>query len=95
MSFTFTLRLGAVIAGTLVLGCNLSSSPVVVRIDGIRIAPDRLSLLPYQAAGVTIDLIRMGSVVGPGCVEDSLEGSQLRRLGRSCQTQPQRVRQAL
>src|SRR5207237_7782565 len=57
MSFRFTLRLGAVIAGTLVLGCNLSSSPVVVRIDGIRIAPDRLSLLPYQAAGLTIDVI--------------------------------------
>ena len=56
MSFRFTLRLGAVIAGTLVLGCNLSSSPVVVRIDGIRIAPARLSLLPYQAAGLTIDV---------------------------------------
>ena len=57
MSFKFTLRLGAVIAGTLVLGCNLSSSPVVVRIDGIQIAPARLSLLPYQAAGLTIDVI--------------------------------------
>ena len=57
MSFRFTLRLGAVIAGTLVLGCNLSSSPVVVRIDGIQIAPARLSLLPYQAAGLTIDVI--------------------------------------
>ena len=57
MSFRFTLRLGAVIAGTLVLGCNLSSSPVIVRIEDIRIAPARLSLLPYQAAGVTIDVI--------------------------------------
>src|SRR5205814_6085627 len=57
MSFRFRRRLGAVIAGTLVLGCNLSSSPVVVRIDGIRIAPARLSLLPYQAAGLTIDVI--------------------------------------
>ena len=57
MSFRFTLRLGAVIAGTLVLGCNLSSSPVIVRIEDIRIAPARLSLLPYQAAGLTIDVI--------------------------------------
>src|SRR5438105_10340610 len=51
------IKLGAVIAGTLALGCNLSSSPVVVRIDGIRIAPARLSLLPFQAAGLTIDVI--------------------------------------
>ena len=51
------IKLGAVIAGTLALGCNLSSSPVVVRIDGIRIAPPRLSLLPFQAAGLTIDVI--------------------------------------
>jgi len=54
MNFRFTL--GAVIAGTL-LGCNLSSSPVVVRIDGLRIAPARLSLLPLQAAGLTVDVI--------------------------------------
>jgi len=57
MSFRFKLPLGAVIAGTLVLGCNLSSSPVIVRIEDIRIAPARLSLLPYQAAGLTIDVI--------------------------------------
>src|SRR3989440_9798237 len=56
MNFRFTLPL-AVIAGTLVLGCNLSSSPVIVRIEDIRIAPARLSLLPYQAAGLTIDVI--------------------------------------
>ena len=57
MSLRFKLPLGAVIAGTLVLGCNLSSSPVIVRIEDIRIAPARLSLLPYQAAGLTIDVI--------------------------------------
>src|SRR3989442_15961745 len=51
------IGLGAVTAGTLVLGCNLSSSPEVVRIDGIQIAPSRLSLLPFQAAGLTIDVI--------------------------------------
>ena len=49
--------LGPVIAGTLVLGCNLSSSPEVVRIDGIVIAPARLSLLPSQTAPLTIDVI--------------------------------------
>ena len=57
MNFRFKLPLGVVIAGTLVLGCNLSSSPVIVRIEDIRIAPARLSLLPYQAAGLTIDVI--------------------------------------
>src|SRR5712691_10593147 len=51
------IGLGAVTAGTLVLGCNLSSSPEVVRIDGIQIAPARLSLLPFQAAGLNIDII--------------------------------------
>jgi len=45
-----------VTAGTLVLGCSLSSSPAIVRIDGIRIAPARLSLLPYQTAGLTINV---------------------------------------
>src|SRR5437879_9927583 len=66
------IRLGAVIAGTLVLGCNLSSSPVVVRIDGIQIAPARLSLLPFQAAGLTIDVITSR---GGGDVTSSLRWS--------------------
>src|SRR5438445_7010081 len=66
------IRLGAVIAGTLVLGCNLSSSPVVVRIDGIQIAPARLSLLPFQAAGLTIDVITSR---GGGDVTSSLQWS--------------------
>src|SRR3989454_8397235 len=59
------IRLGAVTAGTLLLGCNLSSSPEVVRIDGIQIAPARLSLLPFQAAGLTIDVITSRGGVDP------------------------------
>ena len=59
------IGLGAVTAGALVLGCNLSSSPEVVRIDGIQIAPARLSLLPFQAAGLTIDVITSRGGVDP------------------------------
>jgi hypothetical protein len=64
MNFRFKLsrrlariKLAAVIAGTLVLGCSLSSSPVVDRIDGIRVVPARVSLLPFQAANLTIVVI--------------------------------------
>ena len=57
MNFTFKLRLAAVIAGMLVLGCNISSSPVVVRIDGIQVAPGRLTLVPSQAADLSVDII--------------------------------------
>jgi hypothetical protein len=64
MNFRFKLsrrlariKLEAVIAGTLVLGCSLSSSPVVDRIDGIRVVPARVSLLPFQAANLTIVVI--------------------------------------
>jgi len=56
-AMNFRFPLGAVTAGTLVLGCNLSSSPSIVRIDGIQITPASLSLLPYQTAGLTIDVI--------------------------------------
>ena len=57
MNLTFKLRLAAAIAGMLVLGCNISSSPVVVRIDGIRVAPGRLALVPSQAADLSVDII--------------------------------------
>jgi hypothetical protein len=70
MNFRFKLsrrlarmKLAAVMAGTLVLGCNLSSSPVVVRIDGIQIAPARFSLVPFQAADLTI-LVRTSQAGG-------------------------------
>lgn len=52
-----TLRLGALIAGTLALGCGLTESgPVVHRIESISVAPARLSLLPFQSADLTIDI---------------------------------------
>ena len=56
--------LGAVIAGMLVVDCKIPSSPVVVRIEGIRVAPARLSLLPFQAAPLTIDAITGRGVGG-------------------------------
>ena len=64
MNFRFKLsrrlariKVGAVAAGMLVVGCKIPGSPVVVRVDGIQVAPARLSLLPFQAAGLTIDVI--------------------------------------
>jgi hypothetical protein len=54
----FTLRLGAAIAGTLVLGCGLTASgPEVDRIEAIDLAPARLSLQPSQSAELTLVVI--------------------------------------
>src|SRR2546430_15156259 len=60
------MKLGAVIAGTLVLGCGLSSSPVIARVDGIRIAPGRVSLLPFQAAPLTVVVITSRGIDSSG-----------------------------
>src|SRR5213593_3014024 len=56
MTSTFKL-LGAVIAGTLALGCNISSSPVIARVEGIQITPNRISLVPLQAADLLVMVI--------------------------------------
>ena len=49
-------KLGAVIAGTLVVAaCGLTSSgPEVSRIEGIDITPGRVSLVPFQAADLIL-----------------------------------------
>jgi len=54
MNFTFKLRLGAVAAGILVLGCKIPSTPSIIRVDAIQVAPARLALVPFQAAPLTI-----------------------------------------
>lgn len=73
MNFRFKLsrrlarmKLGAAIAATLVIGCSLSSSPVIFRIDGIRIAPGRVSLLPFQAAQLTVVVITSRGIDSSG-----------------------------
>ena len=48
------IELGAVVAGMLVIGCKIPGSPVIPRIEAIQVAPTRLSLLPFQAAPLTI-----------------------------------------
>ena len=48
------IKLGAVVAGMLVIGCKIPGSPVIPRIEAIQVAPTRLSLLPFQAAPLTI-----------------------------------------
>ena len=49
------LKLGALIAGTLLVACGLTESgPRVARIERIDVAPARLSLLPFQAADLTL-----------------------------------------
>ena len=64
---TSTVKLlGAVIAGALALGCGISSSPVIARIDGIRIAPGRVSLLPFQAAQLTVVVITSRGIDSSG-----------------------------
>lgn len=61
MNFRFKLsrrlariKPAAVFTGTLALGCNLSSGPVVDRIEAITVAPPRIALMPYQAAPLTV-----------------------------------------
>jgi len=41
----------------LVIGCKIPGSPVIPRIEGIQVAPARLSLLPFQAAPLTINVV--------------------------------------
>ena len=50
------IKLGAVVAGMLVIGCKIPGSPVIPRIEAIQVAPTRLSLLPFQAAPLTINV---------------------------------------
>ena len=73
MNFKFKLsrrlarmKLGAVIAGTLLLGCSLSSSPVIARVEGIQIRPGRVSLLPFQAAPLTVVVITSRGIDSSG-----------------------------
>lgn len=63
MNFKFKLsqrlarmKLALVTVGTLAMGCNISSSPIVVRIQRIDVAPARLSLMLSQAAPLTVAL---------------------------------------
>jgi hypothetical protein len=64
---TSTLKLlGAVIAGTLALGCNISSSPVIARVESIQITPNRISLVPLQAADLHVMVITSRGVDSSG-----------------------------
>ena len=65
MTSTFKL-LGAVIAGTLALGCNLSSSPVIARVESIQITPNRISLVPLQAADLNVMVLTSRGVDSSG-----------------------------
>jgi Big-like domain-containing protein len=76
MNFTFKLRVGAVAAGMLVLGCKIPSSPIVVRVDAIHVAPARLSLVPFQAAPLTI-AVSAGHGDGTGLLQWSTTGGSI------------------
>ena len=65
MTSTFKL-LGAVIAGTLALGCNISSSPVIARVESIQITPNRISLVPLQAANLDVMVLTSRGVDSSG-----------------------------
>jgi len=51
------IKRGAAVAGMLVVGCKVPGSPVIARIEAIDVAPTRLSLLPFQAAPLTIHVL--------------------------------------
>jgi hypothetical protein len=40
----------------LVLGCKIPSTPSIIRVDAIQVAPARLALVPFQAAPLTINV---------------------------------------
>src|SRR6266571_7941486 len=65
MTSTFKL-LGAVIPGTLALGCSLSSSPVIARVESIQITPNRISLVPLQAADLNVMVLTSRGVDSSG-----------------------------
>lgn len=48
------VRLAAVMAGALTLGCNISSSPTIALVQSIQITPNRISLVPSQAADLNV-----------------------------------------
>lgn len=49
------LKLGAVVAATVLVACKLTASgPQVSRIEHIDVAPGRISLMPFQAADLTL-----------------------------------------
>ena len=58
--------LGTALAGTLVLGCNLGTSPVIARVDGIQITPNRLALVPMQAAELQVVVLTSRGVDSSG-----------------------------
>lgn len=70
------IRLGAVVAGMLVLGCKIPSSPIVVRVDGIQVAPARLALVPFQAAPLTIH-VSSGQGDATGLLQWSTTGGSI------------------
>ncbi len=83
MNFRFKLsrrlariKVGAVAAGMLVVGCKIPGSPVVVRVDGIQVAPARLSLVPFQAAPLTI-AVSTGHGDGTGLLQWSTTGGSI------------------
>jgi hypothetical protein len=86
MNFRFKLSrrlaripLGAIIAGAFVLGCGLTQSgPKVDRIDNISIIPGRVTLLPSQAAPLTLAVTTShGDPASPGSLTWSTTGGTI------------------
>src|SRR6266705_187786 len=65
MTSTFKL-LGAGIPGTLSPGCTLSGSPVIPRCEIIQITPNRISLVPLQAANLDVMVLTSRGVDSSG-----------------------------
>jgi hypothetical protein len=76
MNLTFKLRLGAVAAGMLLLGCKIPSTPSIIRVDAIQVAPARLALVPFQAAPLTINVFT-GHGDGTGLLQWSTTGGSI------------------
>jgi len=86
MNFRFKLsrrlariKLGAIIAAAFVLGCGLTQAgPVVDRIDHISIIPGRVTLLPFQAAPLTLVVTTShGDPASPGSLTWSATGGTI------------------
>jgi len=70
------IKLGAVVAGMLVVGCKIPSTPSIVRVDAIQVAPARLALVPFQAAPLTVNVFT-GHGDGTGLLQWSTTGGSI------------------
>jgi hypothetical protein len=84
MNFKFKLSRRLAIALVFTLGCGMSTSPVIVRIEGIDVSPARVALMPSQAVPLTVTLTpSRGDSIPIGDLQWSTTGGTIMNNGLS------------